>query len=160
MKISVAFLKANRKNARFIDKIIAFWCSSFRNKLNGNWRSGFSHCELILDGYMYSSSFRKPGGVRSKPHTEDTDSWDYITLDINKVCYENVKVFFKSQEGKKYDYFGLLGFIIPFKDHESKWFCSEICTTALQIAGVRSVWRLSSDRTSPNRLHDVLTSHL
>lgn len=154
--MQVIFLKANRPTAKLIEKVIAFWTAPFKDKLNGKWKEGFSHCELFDGTNKYSSTFSgNVKGVRANIHVHNEYSWVYV--DVPEINADKAIEFFNTQLGKKYDYLGLYGFVIPFKDHESKWFCSEIVTEALKISGCKKVWGVCSDKVSPNRLYKLLS---
>ncbi|HBD8787696.1 TPA: hypothetical protein KLA27_001666, partial [Campylobacter jejuni] len=48
MKIAFYKVKGNDK-ATFLDKLIAFFTSSWKERLNGDFLKSYSHCEIILD---------------------------------------------------------------------------------------------------------------
>ena len=117
------------------------------------WTKGqYSHTELIINGFMYSSSPRD-GRVRAKPHKIDNKTWDYIEVEASK---ENILTFFKMTKDDKYDWFGILGFIIPIKDRTHNWFCSEWVSNALKISGCKKLWTKESSKISPNKLYSLL----
>nr|EEP3161747.1 hypothetical protein [Campylobacter coli] len=64
MKIAFYKVKENDKST-FLDKAIAFFTSSWKERLNGDFLKSYSHCEIILDNLMISSSPRDKG-VRIK----------------------------------------------------------------------------------------------
>jgi hypothetical protein len=70
-------------------------------------------------GVQYSAKF-------GAAHTKGTFV-DLFNIKITSQETYNLELFFKSQIGKKYDYKGILGFLMR-KDYESveKWFCSEL----------------------------------
>ncbi|EPD6487579.1 hypothetical protein ACTNVO_002106 [Campylobacter coli] len=55
MKIAFYKVKENDKST-FLDKAIAFFTSSWKERLNGDFLKSYSHCEIILDNLMISSS--------------------------------------------------------------------------------------------------------
>jgi len=147
MAIKVAFYKANQPKATWQDKLIA-------------WKTGgiYSHVELILsDGYMYSTSPRD-NGVRKKKHKYDTEVWDYIDLGVPREKEKEILKFFAATKGKKYDWLGILGFVLPLADRENKYFCSEWVTKALIIAHVRKLYTKEPSKESPNSLYFDLTN--
>ena len=118
------------------------------------WTRGpYSHVELVIDGFMYSSSPRD-GSVRRKPHKVDNTTWDYVDVDINQ---KNVLEFYNMTDGDKYDWAGILGFIIPIKDRTHNWFCSEWVSNALKIAGYSPLWPKEPSKISPNKLFKLLS---
>jgi hypothetical protein len=141
--VKVAFYKAFKNpNSHFDDKLIAWWTK---------WE--YSHTELIVDGYMYSTSPRDKG-VRVKKHKFDKNVWDYV--EINNIETSKIIEFFKMTEGQPYDWFGIFGFIIPIKDITNQWFCSEWVSNALKIAGCRKLWKQEPSKISPNKLYRIL----
>ena len=137
--IQLAFYKAK---GNYKDKLIRIWT-------NGQ----YSHVEIIIDGYMYSSSPRD-GGVRKKKHTYNTDKWEYINIKFIKK--NNIIEFFKMTKKDKYDWFGILGFIIPIKDRTHDWFCSEWVSNALKISECKKLWTKEPSKISPNKLYNIL----
>lgn len=123
--VNVAFYK-NYKDTIY-DRLISFWT-----------KSPHTHCELVIEGMWYSSSPRD-NGVRAKRITSHLEHWDCIELQLHPFNVEKIVEFFKREDGKKYDWTGILfSQIIQIKRQESsKWFCSEIVSKALKIGGVR-----------------------
>lgn len=90
--------------------------------------SRYSHCELVIDGWCYSSSARD-GGVRKKQIDLDTGRWDLFEVEGSK---EHALRWFHCHEGQGYDWLGAVGSVIPiFKSHPVKWYCSEACAAML-----------------------------
>lgn len=93
--------------------------------------SKYSHCEIVIDGYGYSSSGRD-GGVRKKLIDWDSGKWDMIPLPDLDVDY--VLNFYALTENDDYDYRGLAWFVIPaVHDHKTRWFCSEWVACAFKL---------------------------
>lgn len=93
--------------------------------------SKYSHCEIVIDGYGYSSSARD-GGVRKKLIDWNSGKWDMIPLPDLDVDY--VLNFYALTENDDYDYRGLAWFVIPaIKDHKTRWFCSEWAAAAFKL---------------------------
>lgn len=88
----------------------------------------YSHTEIFVDSTAYSSSVRD-GGVRSKSINMYSGKWDYIDItdDLGKDGLTLAMSIFKQKEGREYDWFGALGFGIPFlKQDKNKEYCFEI----------------------------------
>ena len=85
--------------------------------------------EIIINGKQYSSSLRD-GGVRAKRHIVDINAWEYVTVKVNENRLQDFNIFFELTKDLKYDWPDIFGFIIPFSDVESKYFCSEWCSKA------------------------------
>jgi hypothetical protein len=143
-KIYVAFYKKDAPHADWTDKLIAWWT-----------KGEFSHVELVIDNYMYSTSPRD-GKVRCKFHKFDEKTWYYKDLEITEDAYKRFIEFFNLTEGLKYDWWGIFGFILPFADREDRYFCSEWVTKALIILGITKVFLLEPSKTSPNKLERTL----
>lgn len=105
-------------------------------------RSMYSHCEMVVLGTCYSSSFRD-GGVRSKTISFKPDRWDFIDLpSVNPL--DVLKLWHRTQH-MGYDLVGVLvGQLFEVRAHERrKWFCSEWCAEAI---GFSNPWRYSPQR--------------
>ncbi len=116
----------------------------------------YSHCEIAVEKYefipgdphpiitydCYSSSIRD-GGVRLKNMLLERDKWDLIEL--NNVTEADVKRYFNSTKGLKYDWWGAFGIILGIKQKRSRFFCSEWCFNAIRDS--KEGWRFS-----PNQL--------
>jgi hypothetical protein len=144
-EIKIALYHAYRSPyAKWDDKIIAWWTFG-----------PYSHAELVLetDGQlMQCSSSPRDGNVRCKQHRIDHKAWDYIPIQVTDEQYKRIIDFYKSIEGDRYDWFGILGFILPTKDRQDLWFCSETVSNALKINGFEKFWKIESSRVSPNDL--------
>ena len=136
------------------DKLIAWYTSNWKDKLNGNWRNSYSHVEILFsDGMMFSAS-QYENTVRYTRHSY-SDSWDRIKLNISYDDECIVRSFCDSVEGAKYDYLGVAGFVLMNRDSRSKYFCSEVCVEALQEVG--KLLKLDASKTSPNKLYKETT---
>lgn len=94
----------------------------------------FSHCEIIFsDGTWFSS---RPGrGVSYKPSRNG--NYTFIDLRVSKEAEENLRKWANTEIGCKYDWMGIIWFLFKrAKPHPDRWFCSEICTAALQQTGM------------------------
>jgi len=95
-----------------------------------------SHCELAFTGVedptktTYFSSSPRDGGVRFKQMEIDPEHWDTIELSIDKEQEHKIREWCVSQTGMKYNWLGALG--LPFRS-KHRWYCSEICATALNL---------------------------
>lgn len=120
----------------------------------------YSHVELVLvptNGLsVCCSSSSRDGGVRTKLIALNDGKWDRVevptTPEQDRISQEFVAPI--CQRKAKYDWAGILGFPLHHNTQDSqRWFCSELCTAALQAAGVKAVGSLDPGRTSPNELH-------
>ena len=141
--VQIAFYKADKaKKHRWLTKLIAWWTGG-----------EFCHCEIIIDGFMYSSS-NWDGGVRKKKWNGAGDKW--VVIPVLGVDKQKILDFYKETKEEKYDYLGILGFVLPFKDREKQWFCSEWVSNALKIAGCKKLWLQEPSKISPNKLYKIL----
>ena len=135
----LAFYKA--KYGNWWDKIISWW----------TW-GPYSHCELVFsDGEAFSASPRD-GGTRFKAIEFVPERWDFIEVEVRDE--NELREWCKTQDGRKYDWLGILGFIFSIRrlDDKDKWYCSEICFHALSKFN-SSLPRINHRRFDPNRLY-------
>lgn len=127
--VHIAFYRGTRKEnpkSKFLDNLICFATNS-----------KYSHAELVLSydeasnrGMCYSSS-EWDGGVRDKYIHLEPDRWLIVPYET-KYTKQEIVEFFYSHLGKKYDYLGALGVVLPFlSGRGDRWFCFEIVATAL-----------------------------
>lgn len=115
--MKVAFYKGK---GGWTDKLIRFWTLS-----------QYSHCEIVIGDYWYSSSWYD-GGVRRKKIDYNPESWDFIEVPYDESI---IVEFFHQTQGKEYDLKGIvLSQIFPFKTQDmDKYYCSEWCAIALGL---------------------------
>jgi len=138
----IAFYKAYGPHSKWHHKLV-------------DWKTGkkgYAHAEIILGDTMYSSS-GIDGGVRKKPHKFDENSWTYVSIDIDK---EKLELFLEKTKNDKYDWFAILGFIIPIKDRTHKWMCSEWCSNFIKIQGDDRMMILEPSTVSPNKFYEIM----
>ena len=121
----------------------------FSNLAVSWWDNGpYSHCELLAehlggDEYLCYSSSVSDHGVRAKRIVLDHKHWDIIEIDAD---IGKVHEWFNKNNGKKYDFLGLVGFLIRIIPGEkTRFFCSEAVAAML---GYKDPWRFS-----PNALY-------
>lgn len=119
--MNVLFYKAS---GDYIDKII---------QLTGP----YSHCEIEFSNGICFSSSGRDGGVRFKNIANTTNyhiNWDFLEFDIDDKELLN---WAKTQVGLKYDWPGLIGTCFNiYLESNNRWFCSEICSTICEAAGI------------------------
>jgi hypothetical protein len=118
-------------------------------------RGQYSHSEICIGNPFFAqalciTSAGTEGGVKARRLRFKEDEWD-ITI-LNKVTPEQVTLWYQQNAGAKYDFIGVVRFMIPFVSNESKkkWFCSE---AAASIIGMVEPWRYD-----PSTLHAVAMS--
>jgi len=131
---------------------------------------GWSHCELVFDtwtgafdpsldirqhdpgGSLCFSSAENDGGTRFKVLDLNDGKWDTVpvALDAGKAL-----LWCRSRQGRKYDWRGLRGFILPWeKPDPADLFCSECAVECFQDQQLFS--QLIAGKTSPNALAKVV----
>jgi hypothetical protein len=130
MKAELWFYKGPGK---LFDKLIRGWTCSI-----------YSHVELVIGGMSYSADAWE-GQVRSKGIGAFTrENWDVVEIEFTK-SYS----WLGQQLGKKYDWLGILGFMLFKVQDPSRWYCSEFCACAVGI---------NADRISPQQLFEKTTT--
>ena len=132
--VRVALYKAP---GRFFDKLIKLWTCPWSDKFNGSWRDAYSHCELVFSDGLWFSADARTGKVRFAKIIEDPLKWDFTEVRLDTFAENKVRRWCERQEGKGYDYLGVFlaaGLYLGIEDPDC-WFCSEICTAALQQVG-------------------------
>lgn len=136
--MKLAFYKGSR---RWYHRIVEWWT-----------HGPYSHVELMIvekDGRWLAGSATPSDGVRLIWRTFKPEHWKIIDCPIGNPLH--AQVFFEKAVGAKYDYLGILGFVLRRGQHfEHRWFCSEVISGAI---GLRNPWRYC-----PNTLYDVLVS--
>lgn len=122
--MKLAFYKGRR---RILDRLIQWWTGS-----------AYSHVELVLSGPIAgvsecASSSMLDGGVRVKWIRLDADKWDVVELPGNVGDPDSARLWFFKHLNRNYDLPGLLGFVVPFRHHEKRWFCSEAVAESIGI---------------------------
>ena len=86
----------------------------------------YPHSGIVIDGVLYEATFKH--GVRATVF--DSSGWDlFIIAKTDKFSLINR---FKQVEGRPYDWFSLLAFVLPFRARMAKWFyCYELCSFML-----------------------------
>jgi uncharacterized protein YycO len=111
----------------------------------------YSHAALLFnDTWLFEADF---DGVAESRITDfrnvDVFDAENITEEQKAVIYE----FAKSQEGKKYDWWGVLRFISRDKLPENdRWFCSELVFAAFKAAEIELLERVEPWQVSPGML--------
>ena len=119
---------ALRKNdTRVIAKAIQWWTNSI-----------YSHCELVVDGWCYSSSAMDKG-VRGKVIDLDLAKWDLIELPWADP--KQIKYYFEQTDGHTYGWLSLIKSQVFNRNLsiEDSQFCSEWCANALGLPNAVSL---------------------
>lgn len=103
------------------------------NKLIRLWtRSIYSHCELIVGEYSYSSSLMD-GGVRRKAIVYNPENWDFVEL--GSEYDDMVLSYFEKTKHQSYSFTDLFlsQILNTVRDSGDSAFCSEWCAAAIGI---------------------------
>ena len=93
-------------------------------------RSSFSHCELVIDGICYSSSWQD-GGVRAQEIDLGSGRWALVEIEGDE---DAARRWFLQNDGQRYDYLGVFLFLLGRRIGAStRWFCSSAVASALNI---------------------------
>lgn len=102
----------------------------------------FSHVELkFSDGVCFSSSLRD-GGTRFKKIAINPKHWAEIELltweDEYSVKEKRIRTWCEAKQGLQYNLAGVLGLDkVCVLKNRNKWFCSELCLSAITLGEVR-----------------------
>lgn len=120
-----------------------------------------THCEIrFADGFCGTSDSSRGGVVYYYLGIIDQDKWDVVTIPCTKTEEDIIRKIFTEEEcGCKYDWLGIiLCQVFPWgRQHKNKWFCSEICTYALQKINYEKVKNLKPYQIHPGKLFELLT---
>lgn len=119
-------------------------------------KSPYSHCEVIIDGLMFSAHPREGGTRFAAIPNMSPDDWDILYVPTGPTEDRMLLDFCHAELGCKYDWFGIIfsQIIRLQREHKSKWFCSEVCAAVIQRLGLM---RNAKPCTfSPGKLHKRL----
>ena len=119
---------ALRKNdTRITAKAIQWWTGSI-----------YSHCELVVDGWCYSSSAMDKG-VRRKKINLDPDKWDVIDLPWDVKA--SIVSYFHKTDHHTYGWMGLIWsqMFNLNRTSDKAQFCSQWCASALGLPNAASL---------------------
>ena len=136
------------------DRLIRWWAAPWKYKLNGDWRDMFSHVEIVFsDGQMFSAS-QYENRTRFKRHSFTGRAWFRAKITVTHAQERLMRNEAIRLNNKKYDYPGVIGFVLPFiESNKDKYFCSEVVRDLLVIGGVKSVnSKVKSSKFSPTGL--------
>jgi len=136
--------------------------TAFTSKLIAAWTNGpYSHVAIILkvNGEYVSYEAKEGRGkvVKNEHILNDINAsrYDYVHVPINNQ--DVIVEFLESIVDQKYDYAGIIGFVLPFKDRSDMWFCSEVASNVLKIDGYKPMWYLEPSSVSPNLLFNLVS---
>jgi hypothetical protein len=121
-------------------------------------KSKYVHTEIIYIEHgrlVMMSASQYSDNVRKRWHKLNTN-WEYYRMKVDEKFISNMLEFFKIVKHCKYDYLGILGFILFNKDRSDKWFCSEFVSNILKINSYKPMWCLEPSEISPGKLGNLL----
>jgi len=141
MTLYIAFYKGRGGNwwQQCQDRLIRFFT-----------RGKYSHCEIAVAHTVKQSVYEcftaslRDGGVRYKEMPLPSEKWDLVALEPNRSVVD----FYNANQGKKYDWLGVLGFALHTRQNPNRYFCSEYVA---EFLGFPEPWRFS-----PNDLYAIL----
>lgn len=134
-QIQLAFYKGPPPNSDLLHVIT-------HNAIKLRTWSQYSHVELVIDGWCYSSSARDKG-VRRKKIDLQSGRWDVYNINPDRVNLDYALAFFLRYEDSEYDWTNIVRYVLPFvKQEEEKFICFEFVGSMLNHSGTH---RLDAD---------------
>ena len=139
ISLDLVFYKAENEKKRHI------WEDGwFSQKIADHAQGEHSHVEfkfVFSDGSVECfSSSERDGGSRFKSGAlvlKHPERWSSIHVTRDPLLIQNVYNFCCDQQGKKYDWWGVIRFKLSFiKEDEERWYCSEVTQAALHKVGL------------------------
>jgi hypothetical protein len=102
------------------------------------WKTGgrFSHIELWMAGPREAAtcfSSREPNGTGYATLDLSAPLWTCVEINATQAQMDAVRWFAEGTGFKRYDFLGILGFVLPQRTHDPACvFCSEWCCLAMQ----------------------------
>lgn len=143
MSLTLAFYLGTRREnaaARLLDRLICWWPRS---------RGRFSHVELVLgrmplapdqdlaDYARVAGASSMEGKIREGWVNLATRRW--VLLQLPGFDVDHAQAWFAQHDGARYDWLGLLGFVLPWRTQDGgRWYCSEAIAAALHQAASAS----------------------
>ena len=155
MQLALAFYNGTQFGT-WVDRLIAYHD-------RGENVGPYSHVELVIErvdegeSLCCSASYRD-GGVRFKRIDLDETPGKWVLMPVIVEPEESaaMRTWCEKHVGGRYDIPGVLAFKLPWVRHRLNWwFCSEICTAALQQVGL--LRDVKAHKTSPNSLFRLVT---
>jgi hypothetical protein len=140
--LEIAFRKAEPSLS---SKIIRWWI-----------KSPYSHCELVFSNGLTFSAYIEEYRTCFKNKEHLDSEWDYITLPMSIENEYKIYQFCLKETDCKYDIIGLVFTqIIPLSfENPYWWFCSEVCTAALQANNM--LLGIVPHETDPGELYKLV----
>lgn len=120
-------LALRKHDTRLTAQVIQWWTNSI-----------YSHCELVIDGWCYSSS-AMDGGVRKKQIELNPAKWDVI--DLPWADGAQIVDYYRDTDHHRYGWVGLITSQLLNLNRETvgAQFCSQWCGAALGLPSPASL---------------------
>lgn len=130
----------------------SFLSRLIRWKTWGKW----SHASILTPDFKiyesWTTGVRKVDDYR-QDQTPGTVVHFFDVIGLTDEQSEKVIEFCNKQLGKKYDFWGIFGFLFRKKyESSNKWFCSELVYAAFKYAGVELLNDIEAYKVSPTHL--------
>ena len=108
----------------------------FLIKLKTN--SKYSHTEIVFSDNLSFSSSHWDKCSRFKKIEYNKNDWDFLELEISKEKEQRIRSFCEKEKGKECKCFKvvIMHVLGLYKKSKNEWFCSQICSAALQNAHI------------------------
>jgi len=149
-EITIAFRKIT-KDSDFICKLIGL-------KENAD----YCHVEIAFEYEHNPGTYKSvvaiggEGDVHYADRTFEKEYWDIMKIPVSDELYKIAKDICDGYIGCKYDFLGILGFIVPFKDRSDEWFCSELTSNTLKCIGILAFRYIEASDVGIRKLLDLL----
>lgn len=154
MKVICAFYKGGRNQNNLYSKAIKAYT-----------KSDYSHMEIwdIENMQRYTSSASTKGVVKRPIKSASgvfdkniNKEWDFLEVNLPCATKEDLENFYLATKGDKYDFSGILGFVLPIQDRSDRWFCSEWCVTFMKNHNCQAFAFVDASQVSPQKAIDLL----
>jgi hypothetical protein len=113
---------------KLFDKLIRWWT-----------KSPYSHCEIVTNQVAIGADAWRGRVIARDVNTFNRANWDIVSVSVADNDW------LLQQVGKRYDYLGILGFLLLKIEKPAWWYCSELAAAYLGI---------SKRPISPGELYD------
>lgn len=111
-------------------------------------RSNYSHAAVEIRPGVVIESWQGRGVQEVK--LRDRKTIDEYEVEITEDQMFRIEAFLRSHLGDRYDYLGIVGFVIRMPlGSKDRWFCSELVFAAFQFAGIDLLLRVNATAVSP-----------